>query len=147
MAALHTVQLGSDLGEKVRETNLDPVASVESSGACDVNAYCENKLQSLSEGELQILAKVNEESFAQILVGQSSSSAAAVVVNGRNEKVVRGRSRVQVNSTPVKNLIGSNDASSVGVGSGESVVKPSVGVALRIGEREESICGERFFDR
>ena len=67
--------------------NFGPVASVQSSGELDVNAYCENKFRSLSQSELQTLGKVGEESITQIHGGPSGSSGAAVLVYDENKAV------------------------------------------------------------
>ena len=39
------------------------------SGGMDVDVYCEDKLRSLSEGEIQTLVEVSEESIAEVLCG------------------------------------------------------------------------------
>ena len=48
---------------------VDLKVSVGSSGGTDVNVYCENKLRSLSEGEIQTVVGMSEEFVAKILGG------------------------------------------------------------------------------
>ena len=57
MTILQSVQPGIDVGERVFEIDVDPMASVPFSGDFDMIAYCHDKLRSLSEGEMQFLAK------------------------------------------------------------------------------------------
>ena len=60
MTGLQGARPGNDISEGVCQMNVDPVGSVQSSGESEVNAFCEEKFRSLSEGELQTLAKVDE---------------------------------------------------------------------------------------
>ena len=92
MPVLRSAQPGNTIGKTLRNTKVDRVGSAQSSGYSDVNAYCEDKLWSLSEGELQIIVEVGGESIAQFLCGQISSSGAAMVVQGWSEEVFGMRS-------------------------------------------------------
>ena len=60
MTVLRSAQPAIDISEGFRNMNADPVGSVQSNGDSAVNAYCQDKLGSLSEGELQTLSEVNE---------------------------------------------------------------------------------------
>ena len=51
MTVLQRAQPVINIGGGMSNKNVDQVGSVQSSGNCDMNAYCENKLWSLSEGE------------------------------------------------------------------------------------------------
>ena len=54
-----------------KETVLQEIVNLERSvgsrGGTDVSVYCEDKLRSLSEGEIQTLMEVSEESIAKVL--------------------------------------------------------------------------------
>ena len=53
-------------GGLIKQT-VNPAGSVASNGDTDIKTYCDDKLQSLSERELQILVEVDEESIAKSL--------------------------------------------------------------------------------
>ena len=55
--------------ERVLREVVNLEGSVGSSGGTDVDVYCEDKLRSLSEGEIQTLVEVSEESIAEVLCG------------------------------------------------------------------------------
>ena len=93
MTVLQSAQRGIDIGDNFSLMDVDPVGSVQGSGDSDVNAYCEDRLRSLSESELQILAEVGEELIADFLTGPSSSGGAADVL---------GFSHGVNSSTPIK---------------------------------------------
>ena len=120
---------------------------MQKSGDSDVKAYCANKLRCLSEGELQSIAEVGEESIAQIIGGQSSSSGAAVIVRSGIEEVLEKEGRMQRSSTPVITLIGSSDEVPVGIGSGDSPLKPIAVVAFRSDQQEEALFQEQSVRR
>ena len=94
MKVLQSAQRGVDIGEEVSLTGVDPVGSVQRSGDSNLKTYCQDKLLSLSDGYLPILAGVGEESVAQRFGRPSCSSGAALIVHGRNEDVVEERSRM-----------------------------------------------------
>ena len=62
-------QNNSQSMEKVPVEVVTLMRSVGSSGGTDVNEYCEDKLRSLSEGEVQTVVEVSDESMAKILGG------------------------------------------------------------------------------
>ena len=55
--------------EGVPQKVVNPEGSDGSSEDTDINVYCEDKLRSLSEAELQTLVEVSEESIAKVLGG------------------------------------------------------------------------------
>ena len=94
MKVLQSAQRGVDIGEEVSLMGVDPVGSVQSTGDSNLKTYCEDKLLSLCDGHLPILVGVGEESVAQRFGRPSGSSAAALIVHGRNEDAVEERSRM-----------------------------------------------------
>ena len=112
-----------------------------------MKAYCANKLRCLSEGELQSIAEVGEETIAQIIGGQSSSSGVAVIMRSGIEEVSEEGGGMHWSSIPVKTLIGSSDEVPVGIGSGESPVKRSAVVTFRSDQQEETLFQEQSVRR
>ena len=112
--------------------------SVGSCGGTDIKVYCEDKLRSLSEGELQTLAEVSEECIAKILGGPIFS-----------ERFVNESIRVDVvgdmeegghkylSSTHVKNVSGGLNVVDSSKFPSESPFSRSAGVAFVISEDEE----------
>ena len=144
VTVLRIAQPGINNDEGVSDMNVDPVGSLQDSGNSRVNAYCEDKLGSLIGVELQISAEMGEEYFIQILGEQSKSSGASVTVQCGIEENSEEGGRMHLISTLVKTLIGNGDEISVGIASGESPVKHSVGVVFGIGEEEEALVGEQL---
>ena len=130
MAVLQSAQPGNDNCEGLCEMKVNPFVSVQRNGELDVKKHSDDKTRSLSEGELQTLDEKGEESIAQIPIGSSSSSWAALHLSDKKSGDAEERGHMHLSSTPVKFLIWSNDALSIGIDSVGSNAKRSTEVDI-----------------
>ena len=120
----------------------DAVGCVRNSGYSDVEAYSEDKLRSLGEFELRMLAEVSGEPMAPMLGRSCFSGRITVAPLGADvveeQKEERGRNS---SSTPVKIPSGaSREVPASAVVFGEKPKKRSAGVAFKKFEPPEHVC-------
>ena len=101
----------------------------------------------MSEGELETLAEVGEESIAETFIGQSTINTSGVIVRSKNQEFSKERSCMHLRSTPVKTLIWKGDEISAGISSDESPLKLSAGVVFKRKEQDEVLCDKQSFER
>ena len=127
--------------ERVPQEVVDPEGSVGSSGDREINVYCEDKLRSLSEGEIQTLVDVSGESIANmwsgpIVIERVVDESIHVDVVGDSED----GGREYLSSTPVKSAGGVRNVADSSKLPSESPVKRPAGVAFMISEDGELMC-------
>ena len=103
--------------------------------------YCEDELRSLSEGEIQKLVEVSEESTEKILAGPiASESAGDELVRVDVVQHMEEGGQVSLNSLPVKNASGVENVAKSSKFPSEFSLNRSTGVAFKISEEEELLC-------
>ena len=136
--------------ERVPPKVVNPGRSVGSSCGTDVNVCCEDKLRSLSEGEVKTLVGMSEESIAKILAGPIVDER--IVDESRRNDVVGDLDeggQKYLSSTPVKSASGVENVADSWKLPSELSLKCSAGVTLMISKEDDELacelaqCGKR----